>query len=341
MVILMNEKQFSKDLVAWYQQNQRDLPWRHSKNPYHIWISEIMLQQTQVQTVIPYYQNFLEHFPTYQNLADASLEEIYKCWEGLGYYSRARNLKSAAMQIVDRGSFPNSYETLLELKGVGAYTAAAIASIAFENPVGVVDGNVLRILTRVYLLDDNIALEKTKKKLQLICNRLIMSEQPSMFNQGLMDLGATICKPRQPLCDKCPIVKHCLSYKHQKQNILPVNIKYIKHQEQHFISCIISFQNQYFLFKSEEGLLAHLYGLPQFDVESPHAFEEAFKKTYQEEIEIYDYLKDFKHVFTHRTWKMHVYLARFLEPPKLPLYTIEQIQDLPISTCHKKILNTL
>lgn len=337
----MNEKQLAKDLVDWYQINQRDLPWRHTKNPYYIWLSEIMLQQTQVQTVIPYYENFIQHFPTYESLVLASLEDIYKCWEGLGYYSRARNLKTAAKQIMEKGSFPDTYEALLELKGIGPYSAAAISSIAFEIPKGVVDGNVLRILTRVYHLDDNIAKDKTKKKIQVLCDKLIQSQQPSLFNQALMDLGATICKPKNPMCDKCPIHKQCLSYQYKHQNILPVNIKKINHQEKHFITCLVQYQDKYFLFKYEDGLLANLYGLPQFDVESPKAFEEAFFNTYHETIEIYDYLKEVKHVFTHRTWKMSCYKARFINEPQLKLYTLQELEDIPISTCHKKVLKLI
>lgn len=341
MVIEMNEKQFATNLVNWYEHNKRDLPWRKSKNPYHIWLSEIMLQQTQVQTVIPYYHRFLAHFPTIETLANANLEEVYKCWEGLGYYSRARHLQEAAKQIIALPAFPQTVDELLKLKGIGPYTAAAIASIAFEVKKGVVDGNVLRILARVYEKEDNIALDQTKKSFQKICDDLMGEEKPSSFNQALMDLGATICKPRHPLCDQCPISSFCLANLHHKQNILPVNIKNIKHKETHFITCLIQYQNQYFLLKNESGLLAQLYGLPQYEVESPHAFEEAFYKDYHENIEIYEKIKKIKHVFTHRTWHMHVYLARFIDQPHLPLYSKQAIEQLPIATAHKKIINLM
>lgn len=339
----MDKKQFANDLITWYENNHRDLPWRKTTNPYFIWLSEIMLQQTQVQTVIPYYNRFIETFPTINDLANANLEDVYKCWEGLGYYSRARNLQIAAQQVMEdfQGAFPNTYETLLKLKGVGPYTAAAVASIAFAKPKGVVDGNVLRILARVYEKEDNIALSKTRNTFQILCDELIDPLQPSFFNQGLMDLGATICKPQKPLCECCPIAKHCISYHNHKQNLLPVNIKKVNRLQTGFITCIIEFQHHYFLYKNEKGLLTNLYALPQYETESPHAFEEQFKEEYHEEIEIYEFIKDVSHTFTHRTWKMHVYLARFIRKPQLPLYDKKEMEKLAISTAHKKVLNLI
>lgn len=338
----MEQQTLEKNLVAWYQRYHRDLPWRKTKDPYAVWISEIMLQQTQVQTVIPYYQNFLAQFPNVQSLANANLEEIYKCWEGLGYYSRARHLQAAASQIMTEyhGIFPDTYEELLTLKGIGPYTAAAIASIVFGKPKGAVDGNVLRIISRIYQSEENIALPKTKQHIQSICDKLISEVDPSAFNQGMMDLGATICKPRQPLCEKCPLQTDCLSYHNHKQERLPVNIKKVNRQTINYITCLISYEEQYFLFKPTSGLLANLYALPQYEVESPHSFEAAFYQDYQEEVEIYRYLKDVKHVFTHRTWQMHVYLARFLKKPHLPLYNLQEISTLPISTAHKKVIKS-
>lgn len=339
----MKQQTLENVLVSWYQIHKRDLPWRKTKDPYAIWISEIMLQQTQVQTVIPYYQNFLAHFPNVSALATADLEQVYKCWEGLGYYSRARNLQTAAKQIMTdfHGIFPSTYEDLIKLKGIGPYTAAAIASIAFSRPKGAVDGNVLRIISRIYQSEQNIALPKTKQSIQDICDKLILAVDPSSFNQGLMDLGATICKPHQPLCDKCPLKDYCLSYKNQKQELLPINIKKVNHQTINYMTCLISYDDKYFLFKPTDGLLANLYALPQYEVESPKSFETAFYQDYQEEIEVYAYLKDIKHVFTHRTWKMHVYLARFLKKPKLSLYSLEELSALPISTAHQKVIKQL
>lgn len=338
----MNKKETAKTLVNWYEQNKRDLPWRKTKDPYCIWLSEVMLQQTQVQTVIPYYRNFLSHFPNVHALANATLEEIYKCWEGLGYYSRARHLHEAAKQIVEQGgNFPTTYQDLLQLKGIGPYTAAAISSIAFEFPKGVVDGNVLRIIARVFEIDENIALTKTRKHFQSICDEWIHDTLPSSFNQALMDLGATICKPKNPSCTRCPLCHDCLSYQNHKQALLPVNIKNIKRQENHFITCLITWQNKLFLIKNKEGLLAHLYGLPQYEVESPFAYEERFLSEYHVPIQITEQIQTIKHIFTHRTWYMHIYFAHFLEKPKLPLYALQDISELAISTAHKKVLQCL
>lgn len=339
----MDKITFAQDLVSWYEKHQRQLPWRQTTEPYCIWISEIMLQQTQVQTVIPYYNNFINHFPNVLTLAHANLEEVYKCWEGLGYYSRARNLQYAALQIVEQyqGIFPCKYETILTLKGIGPYTAAAISSIAFGEAKGVVDGNVLRIISRLFNDERNIALASTRQAYQVICDELIAHVNPSSFNQGLMDLGATICKPRHPLCSSCPVRRHCQAYAAHRQNVLPVNLKKIKHQEINYLTCLIHYQDKWYLFKNDQGILGGLYGLPQLEVESPLSFEEAFKERYQEEIEIYDYLKDIKHVFTHRTWIMRVYVARFLKQPALPCYSLSQIEQLPLSTAHKKVIQLI
>ncbi len=188
-----------------------------------------MLQQTQVSTVIPYYLKLIHRFDTVEKLANANIDEVYKYWEGLGYYSRARNLKEASIQIVQdyNDIFPSSKEELLKLKGIGPYTASAISSIAFEKEEGVVDGNVLRIISRLYNKEDNIALQKTKNDYQEIVNQLIIGCTPSYFNQALMDLGATICTPKNPKCENCPVQSQCEGYQKHTQNRLPINIKKI------------------------------------------------------------------------------------------------------------------
>lgn len=339
----MDKEKFQYDLLTWYSKNKRDLPWRKTTNPYYIWISEIMLQQTQVQTVIPYYENFITTFPTIESLAYSPIEKVYKCWEGLGYYSRARNLQAASKMIMEnyQGIFPNTYEEIITLKGIGPYTASAIASIAFQIPKGVVDGNVLRIFSRLYNDTSNIALDKTKKAYQIICDNLISQKDPSSFNQALMDLGATICKPKNPQCEICPVQKHCLAYQTNKQNVLPINIKKTKNTEINYMTCIIEYQNQLLLIKNTSSLLEGLYGFVQYDVESPIAYEERFYEDYQTPIEITEFVKEVKHVFSHRTWRMQVYKAKLLEKPPFELYTLKDIENLPLSTAHKKILKLL
>nr|WP_318001094.1 A/G-specific adenine glycosylase [uncultured Faecalibacillus sp.] len=329
-----------KQLIQWYQQNKRGFPWRKDQDPYHIWISEIMLQQTTTETVIPYYIHFLEVFPTIEKLANASLEEVYKMWEGLGYYRRAKHLHESAQIIVDKydGQFPREYDEILALKGIGSYTAGAISSIAYGKPVPAVDGNVLRIMSRYYLIKENIVELKIQKQIFKIVQELIQGHDASAFNQGLMDLGATICRPVHPQCSICPIQKKCQAYRYNQQEVLPISIKKIKKQEIGFITGIITYQNKFLLIQNPPGgLLENLYGFIQYDVESPYSFITSFQENYQQELKIHSYIKDIKHVFTHRTWFMHVYHFTLNHEIK-GMYTLEEIQSLPLSTAHLKVL---
>lgn len=330
-----------KELIQWYNLNKRDLPWRKTNHPYNIWISEIMLQQTTVEAVIPYYIRFMKRFPTIDKLAEASLEEVYKYWEGLGYYRRAKHILETATILHNEfnDEFPQDYKTILSLKGIGPYTAGAISSIAFFKEVAAIDGNVLRIISRTHLIEENIALNKTQKKIENIVNELIKGHNPSSFNQGLMDLGATICRPVNPKCDICPIIAYCKAFINQQQNILPINIKKIKHQQIHYITGIITYHNQYVLIKNPKGLLEDLYGCIQYECENPYEYIKQFKKDYKKDIEAISYIKDIKHVFTHRTWIMHVYHFNLKEPIDL-LYNKKEIENLPISTAHIKVFNT-
>lgn len=329
-----------KQLIKWYQENKRDFPWRKDQDPYHIWISEIMLQQTTTETVIPYYNRFLKNFPNVEALASASLEEVYKMWEGLGYYRRAKHIHESAQIILEKyqGVFPYEYDAILSLKGIGEYTAGAISSIAYGKQVPAVDGNVLRIISRYYLIKENIAETKVQKKIYQIVQELILNHDASAFNQGMMDLGATICKPVHPLCLECPIQKDCLAFKKKQMDVLPINIKKIKKQEISYITGIITYQNKYLLIQNPPGgLLENLYGFVQYDEESPYSFISSFQEEYQQNIMIQAHIKDIKHVFSHRTWWMHVYhfvLNKEIEN----MYTLEEINQLPLSTAHMKVL---
>ena len=329
-----------KQLIKWYQENKRDFPWRKDQDPYHIWISEIMLQQTTTETVIPYYNRFLKNFPNVEALASASLEEVYKMWEGLGYYRRAKHIHESAQIILEKyqGVFPYEYDAILSLKGIGEYTAGAISSIAYGKQVPAVDGNVLRIISRYYLIKENIAETKVQKKIYQIVQELILNHDASAFNQGMMDLGATICKPVHPLCLECPIQKSCLAFKKKQMDVLPINIKKIKKQEISYITGIITYQNKYLLIQNPPGgLLENLYGFVQYDEESPYSFISSFQEEYQQNIMIQAHIKDIKHVFSHRTWWMHVYhfvLNKEIEN----MYTLEEINQLPLSTAHMKVL---
>jgi A/G-specific adenine glycosylase len=221
---------FDDKIISWYKKNQRDLPWRNTKNPYFIWLSEIILQQTRVIQGLPYYFNFVEKYPTIQELAAANEDDVLRIWQGLGYYSRARNLHHTAKIIAQdhNGVFPNSFISLKNLKGIGNYTAAAIASFAFDEIVPAVDGNVIRVLSRYFEYKDPVDSTIGQKKLFEIAKGIISKKNPADFNQGMMELGATICSPKQPKCSICPIEEGCLARKNSSYSSLPLKLNKIK-----------------------------------------------------------------------------------------------------------------
>jgi len=224
---IKNTDQIQNLLLKWYKREKRDLPWRKTKDPYAIWISEIMLQQTQVDTVIPYYTRWLKRFPTIQKLARAKEEIIMKFWEGLGYYSRARNIHKSAKLITAQYNsvFPKNKEDILALPGIGLYTLGAISSIAFNKSVPLVDGNVMRVFSRVFNIEENIQTETVKKKMWDIASLLVPTQKPGDFNQALMELGATICIPGTPMCLLCPLNEECVSFKEGTPSKLPLKNK--------------------------------------------------------------------------------------------------------------------
>lgn len=221
---------FSKKIIDWYNENHRSLPWRSTKDPYRIWLSEIILQQTRVAQGLPYYQTFIDSFPTVQDLAGASSQSVLRHWQGLGYYSRARNLHKCAQTVVEKfdGRFPQKYTELITLPGIGPYTAAAIASFSFKEPVAVVDGNVFRVLSRVFGMEDDIASNQGKGTFTKKANELIDQKQPDLFNQALMEFGALHCLPQNPKCDDCIFSKHCVANQRSLQKILPIKSKKTK-----------------------------------------------------------------------------------------------------------------
>ncbi|MFC0330878.1 A/G-specific adenine glycosylase [Paenibacillus sepulcri] len=218
---------FSRELLGWYRENKRVLPWRINRDPYRIWVSEVMLQQTRVDTVIPYYERFMEKFPTAAALAQAPEEEVLKCWEGLGYYSRARNLQAGASEVLTRhgGIVPDNKDAVSSLRGVGPYTAGAIMSIAFNRPEPAVDGNVMRVLSRYFCLEDNIAKPSTRIKIEKLAKSLIPEGAAGDFNQALMELGALVCTPKSPGCLTCPVMAHCEGRMAGKEHTLPIKTK--------------------------------------------------------------------------------------------------------------------
>lgn len=269
---------FSKQLINWYLQNKRDLPWRETQNPYLIWLSEIMLQQTRVAQGLPYYEAFVSAFPTVVDLANASEEQVLKLWQGLGYYSRARNLHHTAQFVTNNlnGVFPNNYKDLLELKGVGDYTAAAIASFAFGEGVPVVDGNVFRVLSRVFQVETDVSNNSAKKEFQELALQLMPKDNPALFNQAIMEFGALQCVPKSPNCQECVFNAKCLALKNGKITELPLKTKKTKVTNR-FLNYLIfedEIQNTLIQKRSKKGIWYNLYEFPLIETDNDISLEE-------------------------------------------------------------------
>lgn len=330
---------FQTDFLAWYQQEKRNLPWRYNQDPYRIWISEIMLQQTRVDTVIDYFYRFMEEFPTIQDLAKAPEDKLLKVWEGLGYYSRARNLQAAAKQIMEEfeGEFPTTVEEIRSLKGIGPYTAGAISSIAFEIPEPAIDGNVMRVVSRLFCIEADIAKASSRTIFDEAMRKIISQTQPGDFNQAMMDLGSGICTPTNPQCEVCPIQQYCQAYQENRQAEFPVKSKKQKPKDVYYVAGIIENQHQEIFLKkrSETGLLANMWLFPleeinaarytelqeQYDPaawdlfsssnvaeDSPDFFSD------QEVIWQKKILGEVKHVFSHLRWHILVFYGRSAAP---------------------------
>jgi A/G-specific adenine glycosylase len=303
-------------LTRWYDRAQRDLPWRRTRDPYAIWISEVMLQQTRVAAVIPYYQRFLERFPDAAALAQAPEPELLALWSGLGYYSRARNLQKAARQMVESGAFPNDYDSILTLAGVGTYTAAAIASISFGLPHAVVDGNVRRVLAR--WTNDGYA------DAQPISDRLLDRRDPARWNQAVMELGATICLPREPLCGGCPVAAHCAARRAGTQNDLP--LKRAKPAPEHLERTLLVIRRHGRILLTPSARVKGFWDLPE--LLEHHA-----------NLRVGGRLGDFRHTITHRLYRFTVKEAIVEAAPKgARWYTEKELGRIPLSTTARKAL---
>ena len=268
---------FSNLLIQWYLQNKRNLPWRNTTNPYPIWLSEIILQQTRVAQGTPYFYNFLENFPIIYDLAQADEQKVLKLWQGLGYYSRARNLHQTAQYIVNEldGVFPNSYSGLLQLKGIGEYTAAAIASFAYNEPVPVVDGNVFRVLSRYFGIESDISLGKTKKEFTALAAELLPKEQPTLFNQAIMEFGALQCVPKSPNCGDCVFNTSCVALQKGMVHELPVKSKKLKVSHRYFNYIVVTDKNGNTKIqqRTDKGIWYNLYEFPLIETEKEEGFE--------------------------------------------------------------------
>ena len=330
---------FRQKLLAWYDENKRDLPWRRSKNPYHIWVSEIMLQQTRVDTVIPYYERFLDWFPTVESLANAPEERLLKAWEGLGYYSRVRNMQTAAQQIMSEfeGKFPSTYEGISSLKGIGPYTAGAISSIAFNLPQPAVDGNVMRVLARLFEVNHDIGNPSNRKIFQAMMEVLIDPDRPGDFNQALMDLGSDIEAPVNPRPEESPVKEFSAAYQHGTMDRYPIKAPKKKPIPIYLKALVVqNSQGQFLLEKNEsEKLLAGFWHFPLIEVDdfsdqtqdldlfsqvaepilqlgpSP---QESFEQDYDLEVKWQDLrFEEVKHIFSHRKWHIQIIAGRVAE----------------------------
>jgi A/G-specific adenine glycosylase len=307
-----------KKLLTWFQENQRLLPWRKTYDPYQVWISEIMLQQTQVKTVLPYFDRWMKKLPTIQSVADAKEDTVLKLWEGLGYYSRARNLQKAARQIVEKhgGEFPSDFESILSFPGVGRYTACAIASIAFNQDYPVVDGNVIRVLSRLFHYSENTRLPAAEKWMWGKVEDLLPKGKARNFNQGMMELGALICTPKSPKCEACPLVSECMAKKKGVQESLPnrgprkvlTNIKVA-------IAVIRKGDKVFIQKRPEKGLMGGLWEFPGGKVEKGERPEVAVLREVSEEVGVklreLTKLREIKHAYTSFKVDLHCFEANY------------------------------
>ena len=303
-------------LTRWYDRAHRDLPWRRTRDPFAIWISEVMLQQTRVAAVIPYYQRFLERFPDAASLAHAPESEMLAMWSGLGYYSRARNLQKAAWKIVESGAFPNDYPSILELAGVGPYTAAAIASISFGLPRAVVDGNVRRVLAR-WTNDGHV-------DTQQIADRLLDRRDPARWNQAVMELGATICLPREPRCGECPVAAHCAARRAGTASDLP--LKRAKPAPEHLERTLLVIRRNGRILLTPSLRVEGFWDLPE-------------RTDHSASVRIGATLGDFRHTILHRHYRFTVKEAIAEAAPKgSRWHTDKELAQIPLSTIARKAL---
>lgn len=305
----------SDKLITWYKKHKRDLPWRNINDPYKIWLSEIILQQTQVVQGLNYYIKFTETFPTIIDLANAPEDQVMRLWQGLGYYSRARNLHSAAKTVKTnhKGKFPNTFESIKELKGVGDYTAAAVASFAFNLPHAVVDGNVYRVLSRLFNINTPINSTQGKKEFQLLANDLLNHKSPGLHNSAMMEFGALWCKPQNPKCEECPLQAYCLAYEKDTVNLLPVKDKKIKIRNRYLHYFIFNYKDSVYVQKrTEKDIWQNLYEFYLVETEKQTDPESVLKhkelKQLAKGAQIVSITPQKKHILSHQ----HIY-ATFYE----------------------------
>lgn len=337
---------FQSEIVAWYLKNKRDLPWRGTTDPYVIWLSEIILQQTRVEQGMPYFLKFLENFPSVADFANASEERVLKLWQGLGYYSRGRNMLYTAKFIVSNynGVFPSSYDELVKLKGIGNYTAAAISSFSSNERRAVVDGNVYRVLSRYFGIEEPINSGVGIKFFADLAQDLIVDQQPSVYNQAIMEFGALQCKPKSPLCAICPVKTGCFAYKNNKIDLLPVKLKKVKVKKRWF-NYFVGVTNDEILTKQRKpgDVWQHLYDFPLIETQEEVSIESAeflseVEKLFGNGLEL-RVLESKKHILTHQIiyvqfFAIDNYIVNFNQDADIKSVKIEAFKQLP----HPKII---
>jgi A/G-specific adenine glycosylase len=333
-------------LAEWYRNNARDLPWRRTRDPYAIWISEIMLQQTQVKTVIPYFERWIRVFPTVEALARAPLETVLKQWEGLGYYKRVRNAQAAACQIVERhgGQFPSTFEEVLALPGVGRYTAGAICSLAFNQPTPILDGNVIRVLSRLFGIAGNPRDKSVNKKLWSLAQALVSVRgvEPAQLNQALMELGALVCLPRLAKCSECPVRRQCQALATNRVEELPALGARAPARQRRFIALVVQRRGRFLVRpRPAEGVNAGLWEFPNFEI--PQKTKDLAALAAPFSIASGDPILQVRHSITNSRILLEVFRATLSvrAPPPCVWKTAAEARQLPFTGAHRKVLEAV
>ena len=341
----MSQITMQQKLIKWYEKYHRNLPWRETNDPYCIWLSEIMCQQTQVATVVGYYHRFLEKYPTIHDLALANEDDVYKLWEGLGYYSRAKRLMLCARQVVDQydGAFPQTYKQMIKLPGIGPYTAGAVLSIAFGVQEPAIDGNVMRVYSRLYNLSVDVGKADARKAFDPYV-RNDLPQQVSHFNQGLMELGATLCTPTKPKCESCPVKAHCNARELGIQDNLPFRTPKAKKKHKQMTVAYVTCGSHVLIEKRNiEGLLANLWGFPISETTDHEEMALWLSEIYGLDVKTGEVMAKKKHVFTHLVWDMtlvHFEAESMASPedPEVHWTRDEDFTEYSLPTAFRKLL---
>ncbi len=348
-------QEFRNALLKWFEKHKREMPWRGIDDPYKIWVSEVMLQQTQVKKVVAYYERFIKKFPDVQHLAEAPLQDVLKVWEGLGYYARARNLHKAAQIIIQEyaGKIPNDYATFRKLPGIGDYSAAAVHSIAFNEPYAAVDGNIKRVLARLLLIDAPINDTSSAKLFQQKADTLLDKNEPGQFNQAMMELGATVCRPQSPTCLVCPVNLFCGAFQTSRQDEFPIRLKREKVPEHHMIAGVIYKGSEVLIVQRPlEGLLGGLWEFPNDQIAENETAEQACIRLTADVVNLsvrnLKYLTRVKHAFTHFKIVVDVFECDYQsgevvlnEPIDAKWVKLNELKDYPLPRTTHKILEEL